>query len=374
MAIVQIMNKRSTEMNAMKYKVYLLLMLLGFSMQPCFAQEKLRVILAGLSHDHVDGTLNKYKNGQVEIAGIVESNQELCEKKKTKYQLPDSIFIKDIKSAIQKKHPDLVMVYDAPVNHLSIVEKCLPLHIPVMIEKPLAFSYADAEKMKALSDKYKTKVYTNYPSLWYTSFNELLKKVKESGPINKMVMRGGHKGPLEIGCSKEFAGWLTDLQKNGGGAVIDFGCYGACIMTELMEGKTPLSVYATAKHLKPEMYPKVDDAATIILEYEGATGITEASWDWPFTIMDVEVSGKDGYLHASQFNTPKLQVKNENTIRDETISVPEYKDEVEYLTAVLKKGAPDNNRLLSLDRNLIIVRILDAARQSIKEGRRIDLK
>jgi len=59
---------------------------------------------------------------------------------------------------------------------------------------------------------------------------------------------------------------------------------------------------------------------------------------------------------------------------NETIAIPEYNDAVEYLRAVLKNGAPDNNELLSLDRNLIIVRILDAARKSAREGRKILLQ
>src|SRR5437868_800959 len=105
----------------MKYKHCLLIALLICVHHFCLAQEKLKVVLAGLSHDHVDGTLDKYKNGQVEIIGIAESNQELCEKKKTKYQLPDSIFYKDLKTVLQKKHPDLVMAYDAPSEHLGIV-------------------------------------------------------------------------------------------------------------------------------------------------------------------------------------------------------------------------------------------------------------
>jgi predicted dehydrogenase len=243
-----------------------------------------------------------------------------------------------------------------------------------MIEKPLTFSTAVAVKMKTLSDKYKTKVYTNFPSLWYTSFIELLKKSNEAGTISKMVMRGGHRGPVEVGCSKEFLSWLTDSVKNGGGALIDFGCYGAVIMTELMQGKLPQSVYANVKHLKPGIYTKADDAATIVLEYAGATGICEASWNWPYTIMDVEVYGHDGYLHASQFNTPVLQVKNEKESRAETISTPEYKDEIAYLTAVIKHGAADNNGMLSLERNLVIAQILDAARRSVREGKKIQLQ
>ncbi len=358
----------------MKYKCCLILAVLFFIRSCCFSQEKLKVVLAGLSHDHVDGTLDKYRNNRVEIIGIAESDKELCERKKSKYRLPDSIFYRDLKTALHKKHPDLVMAYTSPSEHLAIVEKCLPLHIPVMIEKPLTFSFADAKEMKLLSEKYKTKVYTNFPSLWYTSFIELLKRTNEAGTISKMVMRGGHRGPVEVGCSKEFLSWLTDSVKNGGGALIDFGCYGAVIMTELMQGKTPTSVYAAARHLKPSTYPKADDAGTIVLEYPGATGICEASWNWPYTIMDVEVFGNSGYLHASEFNAPELQLKNEKGSQVEAISAPEYKDEVSYLTAVIKNGAPDNFKMLSLERNLIIARILDAARKSAREGKKVILK
>jgi predicted dehydrogenase len=359
----------------MKNIKYLLLIFFICTGQICFAQGKLKVVIAGLSHDHVNRMLDKNKNGDIIIIGVAEGDQQLAGRKKNDYQLPDSIFFKNLPAALKKNRPDLVMVFNAPSEHLAAVETCMPLKIPVMVEKPLCFSNADAAKIKILSEKYNTKVFTNYPSLWYTCFIELLKKANEAGPVIKMEMHGGHRGPVEIGCSKDFSQWLTDPQKNGGGAITDFGCYGASIMTELMKGKTPASVYATVRHLKPKVYPKVDDDATIILEYTGATGIIEASWNWPYTIMDAEVYGTKSYLYASQFNAsggePLLQSKNEKGTQMEIISVPGYKDEVEYLTAVIKNGAEDNNKLLSLDHNTIVVKIIDAARRSAKEGRKI---
>jgi len=341
-------------------------------LQTSFAQEKLRIVIAGLSHDHVNSILTKNKNGDALIIGIAEPDQQLCDRIKTAYQLPDSIFYKTLSAALKKNHPDLVMAYNAPVEHLAVIETCMPRKIPVMVEKPLCFSNAEAARIEVLSKKFNTRVYTNYVSHWYTSNLELFKRINEKnelGPIHKMVMHGGHRGPVEIGCSKDFLKWLTDPEKNGGGAITDFGCYGACIMTELMQGKTPVSVFAITRKLKPAIYPKVDDDATIVLEYPGATGIVEASWSWPYTIMDVEVYGKNGYLHATDPTT--LQSKNEKETKTEEISEPPYKDELDYLTAVIKNGAPDNNKLLSLERNVIIVRILDAARQSVKEGRKI---
>lgn len=361
----------------MKIKLLVIFIFLIFQIQTGFAQEKLHVVLAGLSHDHVDRMLDKNKNGDLIIVGITDADKELCNKKKTGWGLPDSIFFSDIKTALKKTHPDLVMVFNAPAEHLAIAATCLPLHIPVMFEKPLCFSYAQAKKIESLSKQFSTKVYTNFPSQWYKSFNGLLAKREDAGVITKMVMRGGHRGPVEIGCSKNFTNWLTDSVQNGGGALIDFGCYGALAMTELMKGKMPVSVYANTKHLKPSVYPAVDDAATIVLEYKDATGIIEASWNWPYTIMDVELFGNNGYLHASEFNesklSPALVSKNGKETKAAEMPVQEYKDEVEYLTAVIKGGVPDSNKMLSLEYNLIVVKILDMARKSAKEGRRIVL-
>jgi predicted dehydrogenase len=364
----------------MKNVRMLLFFYFAFFQQISFAQDKLRVVIAGLSHDHVNRMLAKCNSGDIIIIGIAEPDQQLSNKIKNENHLPDSIFYKSLSAALKKNKPDLVMVYNSPAEHLAIIETCLPLKIPVMVEKPLCFSNAEAAKIKMLSEKYNTKVFTNYPSLWYTSFIELLQRANEKnelGTVQKMEMHGGHRGPVEIGCSKDFLNWLTDPAKNGGGAITDFGCYGASMMTALMQGKTPVSVFAITRKLKPAVYPKVDDDATIILEYPGATGIIEASWNWPYTIMDVEAYGKNGYLYASQFNAsreePLLQSKNEKENKVENISVPQYKDEVEYLTAVIKTGIADNNKLLSLERNIIVVKILDAARRSAKEGRKISL-
>ncbi|MEJ0106941.1 MAG: hypothetical protein WDO19_32315 [Bacteroidota bacterium] len=69
------------------------------------------------------------------------------------------------------------------------------------------------------------------------------------GNIRKMIVHMGHQGPKEIGCSPDFLAWLTDPVKNGGGAIIDFGCYGANLMTWLMNGKAPVSVSAVTKQI-----------------------------------------------------------------------------------------------------------------------------
>jgi predicted dehydrogenase len=94
----------------------------------------------------------------------------------------------------------------------------------------------------------------------------------------------------------EFLAWLTDPEKNGAGALFDFGCYGANLMTWLMDDARPTSVTAVTQKMKPEVYPRVDDEATIILEYPGAQAIIQASWNWPFDRKDMEIYGRTGQV------------------------------------------------------------------------------
>jgi predicted dehydrogenase len=337
-----------------------------------FAQ-KLKVGVVGLSHDHAHSIMQQFKKGEVIILGIAEGDQQLRERYKKSYQIDDALFFNDVKSMLERVKPDAVLAYNAIADHLAVVEECAPKGISVMVEKPLATTVADAERMAALARQHKIHLLTNYETTWYASNHQLYKMVKEGtvGDIRKMVVHDGHQGPKEIGCSTEFLSWLTDPIKNGGGALVDFGCYGANLMTWLMDGKAPVSVTAITKQIKPNIYPNVDDEATILLEYADATGIIEASWNWPFGIKDLEVFGKSGYLHALNGNT--MQQRMKNTYENVPTSPPAIQDNLTYLMAVLKGELKSENDLSSLKNNITVVRILEAARQSAKEGKRIVL-
>lgn len=339
----------------------------------CFAQP-LKVGVAGLSHDHVHSILHQYKNGEAIIVGIAEADEQLVQRYKKDYQLPDSLFYKSVSEMLEHVKPDAVLAYNAIADHLSVVEACAPKGISVMVEKPLATTVEQAERMTTLVKKYHIQLLTNYETTWYPANQQVYEMVHQQnaiGNIRKMIVHDGHQGPKEIGCSQDFLQWLTDPVKNGGGALTDFGCYGANLMTWLMKGKAPVAVTAVTHQIKPNIYPNVDDDATILLEYPDATGIIEASWNWPFGIKDMEVFGEKGYLHALNSNT--LEKRDTNTYYKIDVHPPVYKDNLSYLAAVLSGNIQPNNDLSSLENNLIVVKILDAARRSAREGKRIVL-
>ena len=68
----------------------------------------------------------------------------------------------------------------------------------------------------------------------------LLKEQQPPARSARWWRTDGHRGPKEINVQPEFFGWLTDPVKNGGGALFDFGCYGANLMTWMMDNQRPL--------------------------------------------------------------------------------------------------------------------------------------
>jgi predicted dehydrogenase len=340
------------------------------------AQQKLRVVVAGLNHDHVHNIMHANKDGRVIIVGIAEPNKALWKKFGTQYQLPDSLFSDDLKTLVRSKKPDAVLGYNEVSSHVDIVKVCAPLHIPVMVEKPLAATLQQAQEIEALSKKYNDMVLVNYETTWYPSLADVNDTVESGrfGKIKKMVFHDGHQGPKEINCSPEFLAWLTDPVKNGAGALNDFGCYGADIMTWMMHGQKPIAVTAITRHYKTVEYPKVDDDATIIVEYPGVTGIIEASWNWPFSIKDMEVFCEIGYLHALN-NIDITSRRRENIVSSKKaapLAAPDN-DPLAYLAAVLDHRLSGTNDLSSLNYNMIVMQILDAAKRSAASGKRIEL-
>jgi predicted dehydrogenase len=245
-----------------------------------------------------------------------------------------------------------------------------------MMEKPLAVSYEDAQAIARAARSAKIQVLVNYETSWYPSNHAAYDLVRSGdiGEIRKVVVHDGHEGPKEIDVDPEFLKWLTDPKLNGGGALFDFGCYGADLMTWLMGGQRPLTVTAVTQQIKPDIYPNVDDEATIILTYPKAQAILQASWNWPYSRKDMEVYGRTGSVITIAANDIAIRLPRQaqSTTRAAASIPAPYADSLTYLRAVLLDGAqPD--ALSSLETNLIVTEILDAARRSASSGKTIHL-
>jgi predicted dehydrogenase len=313
----------------------------------------------------VDGKVAK-------LVGVAEPNSELTSEAQKLGVAPELLY-QNYQKMLDQKKPDLVWAFVENNRHLEVAKACAERHINIIFEKPLAASYEQARQIKSLAEKYGVLVMTNYQMAWWPA-NYVAKSAVDRGDIGQpWRLHGivGHGGPGSEGVrDKYFFAWLTDPEKNGGGALMDFGCYNA--LWSLWYLGKPKTVFATVNHLRPDRFPKVEDNSDLILEYDKAIGIFEGSWDLPRSYQDLEVfgwgeEGKRGSIYLSQKSVEKRHGK---TVEQLPISplAPEEAEPIAYMVSRMKDKKPIEG-LTAVDINVDVIRIIDLAKKSVNSGR-----
>ncbi|MEM8585364.1 MAG: Gfo/Idh/MocA family oxidoreductase [Bacteroidota bacterium] len=347
------------------------------------ANDPLKIAVIGLTHTHVHWIFESEKRGDIEIVGIVESNRALAERYGERHDYDMSIVYANHEALIESASFEAVAAFGSIYEHLEVVQTYAPLGKHIMVEKPLAVSLEHALEMDSLARANDIHLLTNYETTWYPSNHEVYQLVKNEnrvGPIRKIVVRDGHKGPKKIGVNEEFLSWLVDPELNGGGAIIDFGCYGANLATWLMDGQRPKRVTAITQQQQPENNPLVDDEAIILLDYDTTVAVLQPSWNWPIGRKDMGVYGLDGVAYADNRNELRLRMATGYDTFDEqklTLSLrePPYDDPFSFFAALVRRNIEmTQNDLSGLTNNLLVVEILEAAKESAEKGVAVTFK
>jgi predicted dehydrogenase len=342
------------------------------------APQRLKLGVIGLVHGHVAGFFHQaLKRSDIEIVGIAEPDAALSRRYAEQFHIDQKLFFTSVDEMLDRVRPEAAVLYTSTYGHRAGVEACAKRKIDVMMEKPLAVSNDEARAIRKAAEASGIKVLVNYETTWYASNRAAYDMVKagQLGDLRKVVVHDGHEGPKEIHVQPEFFAWLTDPRQNGAGALFDFGCYGADLMTWLVGGQRPLTVTAVTQQIKPEIYPKVDDEATIVLTYPHAQAILQASWNWPFGRKDMEVYGRTGYAITVKADDVRVRQSGqtaETLVHAKPLAQPED-DSLHYFAAVIRKKIQPSG-LSSLDTNLVVTEILDAARKSAQTGQTIRLE
>jgi|SRR5579871_17486 len=347
---------------------------------PAHAQSPVRIAIAGLNHGHFSDFMRNAakRTADVQVVALYDPDPALVAQYGKANHIPENARFTDLGKLLNTIKPEAVAIFSDTYSHASIVETVAPHHIPVMMEKPLAVDMKQARAIQAAATQNRIAVIVNYETTWYPSHGEIWNMIheqKRAGEIRKMVAMDGHQGPKEIHVEPEFFAWLSDPVKNGAGALFDFGCYGANLMTWLMDNQRPLKVTAIAQTEKPAIYAHVDDEATVLVEYPKAQGIIQASWNWPYDRKDFEVYAERGYAIAT--GRQGLRVRMGGQEHEETVTPaprkPRERDSISYLTG-LARGEFQPYGLSSLENNMIVTEILDTARESVRTGRTVTLR
>lgn len=376
--------KRQSLKSRIIFVVFVVLALLGAAnvsaAQNAGGAAKTRLAVVGLDHDHVWSLLKDIAGEpSAELVAIAESDPALVSR--AQKEVPASVkFYTDYVAMLDQAKPEAVIVATANDRHLEILRQCAKRHIHYSTEKPMATNAADAREMERLAHEANIKLMVNYWNAWVAPSHDIFHRVRagEVGPIQKIIVQYGHRGPKEIGVTQQFANWLYDPVKNGGGAIMDFGCYGAELSLWL-KGR-PTRVYATTRKLKVEQNNKVDDDATIVLDYPDATAIIEASWNWPYTKDQVEVFGPKGSLlarhtsllhRAADAHGPNVPPDGDSLALEPLPK--ETSNPITYFVDCIRNNKPIEDPVSAL-LNVQVMEILDAARESARTGKPQELR
>jgi predicted dehydrogenase len=246
--------------------------------------------------------------------------------------------------------------------------------------KVIPATLGEALEIQALARKHNIHVLTNYGSTWQAQQYAVKAAVDagEIGPIWRLHGMQGHNGPGDPRKSS-FAAWLADPVQNGGGALMDFGCY--LVLWSLRLKGMPESVYATAQHMKPEMFPKVEDNAMIVLNYKDGLAVLEPSWDLPpAQRLGNEIYGMKGSIVGNTIRRMDAPGSGSNARGTQqpgdpipvTALPPERSEPIAYMVEHIRTKQPLDGPS-SLDLNVQVQEVLEAAKISVQSGRAVPL-
>ncbi|MFQ6130692.1 MAG: Gfo/Idh/MocA family protein [Armatimonadota bacterium] len=334
---------------------------------------KLRIGVTGMVHDHLWGTLgHAAERDDVELVAAADPNQPLRDKIAEEYGV-ESLY-SDYHDLLEKEKPDAVFVYTDNRGGADVVEACAEAGVHAMVEKPMADRLANADRMLSAAEKSGIILMINYPSTWSPGIQHAYKLVEEGaiGQVAQLRMRCAHQGPKELGCSEYFYGWLYDPERNGAGALMDYCCYG-CKVARWFLG-TPNSVVATWGRLCKD-YIDVEDNAFILMDYDRAIGIAEASWT---QIGKVPERGPtfNGCAGTMIVRGDEVWLATTDDPEGTTIAAPDppdhWRDPVAHFVWCLKnEKEPQGPSSAQICRDA--QEILEAGILSCEQGRQIDL-
>ena len=282
----------------------------------------------------------------------------------------------DIESCLEATEPDVV--FGAPMNsaHPEFVERVAPYDVHIVIEKPMANSLADADRMLAAIEDSTGELFINWPVMWDPVRHEVRRLVQEKqvvGDVIEMQYYGGNAGAPPDGS------WFYDANA-GGGSLLDYLGYGATFATWFRGGELPQAVSAET-YVPPELEVDVQSVATCT--YEDGLSTYQTTWrmisnPWevkPQPMKGYEIVGTEGSVSTRERGT-SIRVQTRDEPEGYEIEPPSLEDRytnmMYYLIDCLENDrTPEGPVNAAFCREA--QRIVETAQQSAHEGARLPL-
>jgi predicted dehydrogenase len=237
-----------------------------------------RVGIAGVVHGHVTAHLRQWGElDSAEVVAVADSDAVVRRRIVEGFELGAAAQYDSIEAMLETEELDVISVCTDTVGHADVVEVAAARGVHSIVEKPLAVSLRDADRMYAAAGKYGVQVLTTYPTRWPQGPFQRAVSLARSGALGRVYEiehRGGGPKPRAIDANTFFR-WLYDPARNGAGAFVDYCCYGADLACEVLG--TPATVYAIAgRWVRDDLVS--DDNARMLCTYPRGTAQIEATW------------------------------------------------------------------------------------------------
>lgn len=292
---------------------------------------------------------------------------------------------------LDAEHPDLAFILTENAQKPSVVEECAKRGINVCIEKPVAVSLAEAQKIQKSVETHGIRAVVNWPVAWRPYLYKM-KAALESGMVGtpvKLRYINGHTGPLGKGARHRGvsanAEEMTDALRaktwwhqasHGGGVWLDICCYG-CYFAEWLLGAGAESVVSLGCNLNTP-FGDTDDNFAALVRYPDKMAVLEGTWTTPRAVipsgpMVLCTEGVVTCVGGAE-NNPDVKAYD---IYGNELPLPDVSLEESMKNMPCHLAAhPDFEvmEMLTLEQNIRIMAMLDAAMQSCKSGKEVPVE
>ncbi len=363
----------------------------------CAQHRKYRVGVIGFAHMHVDRQINSFAElNNVEWVACADtiplrtsiSKEPMTRKaniKRAKEYIGIPKIYEDYREMLDKEELDIIIFCPENARHGEIATAIADKGIHMITEKPMAATLSEALEMTRVAKANNVTLMINWPTTWRPAIRKMKELVDEGtvGDVWEFKFRNDDSlGPLAYGqnisdSEKGAEWWHQSLP--GGGALLDYCCYGACLSRWFI-GEPALAAYGIKANLTSH-YGNAEDNAIITIRYPKALAILEGTWTTFHTGIPTGpiVYGTKGTLVATyekvesklipvvQIFTERGNPKPTQVVKGEPL--PEGRETLaQEIIHHLQTGEP-LHPTLDMMFNLEVMAILDAGIRSSNSGR-----
>lgn len=358
-------------------------------------EKKIKFGIVGLVHDHVwpvwgEGYINELLNlKDVELIAAADTHKELLDRATKEFGIDKTYF--NYEEMLDKENLDAVLLAIPNDEKADVIDLIASKGIHILIDKPMAATFSQADRIHKTAQKTGIKLLVNWPSAWDPAMNKALSLIQQGEIGNIFTIKSGlsNSGPEYHGCTKYLLEWMFSAEKYGGGALIDYCCYGILYPLFIM-GLPKRVIGSGGRYVKKNIH--AEDNATVIMEYPKGYALITGSWteygadetieEFSFDNKKVYFGGETGAIsirlwsygvwgnknniHVISANNPKGTLFTAEPLKEHEDTGPAY------FVKCIKEDLPIEGLVNSkLGRD--IQEVMEAAYISIKKGKKIDL-